>query len=136
MRIYATGNAAYAAPASAPRRAPRNAFSVGGDEPADAPRAASAPRAAVSLDSLMAIQAFEDPAERRRRSLKHGNRLLDVLDELKLGVLAGTLDQNALGRLQALSEQLKESSGDPRLDGVIAEIALRAAVELAKFTRR
>jgi hypothetical protein len=32
-------------------------------------------------------------------------------------------------------EQRRDTSGDPRLDGIIAEIELRAAVELAKLGR-
>lgn len=39
--------------------------------------------------------------------------------------------------LQAIASRLSEragSSGDPRLDGLIADIELRAAVELAKLS--
>ena len=67
---------------------------------------------------------------RRRRAVKHGRRALNALDELKLGLLAGTLDQGT--RLKSVATDFKDGSGDERLDSVLAEIDLRVAVELAK----
>jgi hypothetical protein len=81
---------------------------------------------------LIALQGIEDPVERRSRAVKHGRRALDALDELKLGILSGTLDQATLLRLKSASADLKNGSGDERLDGVLSEIDLRVAVELAK----
>jgi len=84
------------------------------------------------IDALIALQGIEDPTERRRRAVKHGRRALDALDELKLGLLSGSLDQGTLLRLKAVAGDLKDSSGDDRLDQVLREIDLRVAVELAK----
>jgi hypothetical protein len=84
------------------------------------------------IDALMALQGIEDPAERRRRAVKGGRTALDVLDELKLGLLGGALDQSTLLRLKSAATDLKGPSGDPGLDGVLAEIDLRVEVELAK----
>ena len=78
------------------------------------------------------MQGIEDPVERRRRAVKHGRRALDALDELKLGLLSGTLEQGMLLRLKAVAVDLKDSSGDEKLDQVLGEIDLRVAVELAK----
>ncbi len=55
-----------------------------------------------------------------------------MLDELKLGLLAGTLDQGTMLRAKAVAADLHDASGDDRLDAVLAEIDLRVAVELAK----
>ena len=84
------------------------------------------------IDALIALQGIEDPLERRRRAVKHGTRALDALDELKLGLLSGTLDQTTLLRLKAVAADLKDGSGDAGLDQVLSEIDLRVAVELAK----
>jgi Class II flagellar assembly regulator len=84
------------------------------------------------IDALIALQGVEDPVERRRRVVKHGRRALDALDEVKLGLLSGTLDQGTMLRLKAVAADLKEGSGDTRLDSVLAEIDLRVEVELAK----
>ena len=72
------------------------------------------------------------PSERRRRAVKHGRRALDALDDLKLGLLSGTLDQGTLLRLKSAAADLRVGSGDEKLDQVLAEIDLRVAVELAK----
>jgi hypothetical protein len=134
MRIQATGTAALAPNAAAPRRGAREAFRVADDGPARA-GSAGGPRAVASLDALIALQSVEDSTERRRRSVRRGQTALDALDELKLGLLAGALDAGALARLENLSAGLGEASGDAGLDGVMAEIRLRAAVERAKFSR-
>ena len=84
------------------------------------------------IDALIALQGIEDPVERRRRVVKNGRRALDALDELKLGLLAGTLDQSTMLRLKSVAADLHDMSGDDRLDQVLAEIDLRVAVELAK----
>ena len=52
---------------------------------------------------------------------------------LKLGLLSGTLDTAALARLISVAAGLAESTGDPGLDTVLAEIELRVEVELAKI---
>lgn len=136
MRVYATGGAALAAPAAGPRRASGGGFAVVDGAAAPGVRTASGPRAVASLDALMALQAFQDPTERRRKAVKRGRSLLDALDEIKIGVLGGTLDASAMTRLRTVAEAMGETTGDDRLDAVLAEIDLRAAVELAKFSRR
>ncbi len=111
---------------------PAGAFALSeGDAPAT-PAATVALRTVGGIDALIALQGIEDPVERRRRAVKHGRRALDALDELKLGLLAGSLDRATLLRLQAAAADLKEGSGDDGLDRVLGEIDLRVAVELAK----
>jgi hypothetical protein len=69
------------------------------------------------IDALIALQGVEDPMERRRRSLKGGRNALNVLDELKVGLLGGVLDHSTLLRLKSAAMELKSPSGDPGLDG-------------------
>jgi hypothetical protein len=137
MRVYGTGNAAApgAGPAAA-RRAGGGRFTIADPETARAPAAAAATRTIASLDAIMALQAYEDPLERRRRAIKQGESALDALDELKVGLLAGSLNQAALSRLVTVAEKLGEDAGDEKLNAILAEIGLRAAVELAKFGRK
>ena len=84
------------------------------------------------IDTLLALQGVDETVERRRRAVKRGRGALDALDALKLGLLSGTLDTAALARLKTVSAGLAEPTGDPGLDNVLAEIALRVEVELAK----
>ncbi len=96
-------------------------------------RATLAPKATANIDALLALQGIEeDPAERRRRSVQRGRGALDVLDELKLGLLSGNLNGATVVRLRDAAANLKSSSGDPGLDAVLSEIELRMEVELAK----
>jgi class II flagellar assembly regulator FliX len=132
MRIYGTNGATAAnAPATA-RRAPGGTFSVSDQE---APRNAASTgglRAISTVDALLALQGVEDFKERKKRAVAKGRNALDVLDQLKVGFLDGSVDQSMLARLKVAGEGLSESSGDPGLDAVLGEIDLRVAVELAK----
>ncbi len=121
-----------ATPGGGPARVGRGLFAVASTRR----RRPQAPRLRLrtlgGIDALIALQGVEDPVERRRRAVKHGRRALDALDELKLGLLAGTLDQATMLRLKSVAADLQDGSGDDRLDQVLAEIDLRVAVELAK----
>ncbi len=55
-----------------------------------------------------------------------------MLDDLKIGLLSGSLDQSTVQRLRNAAADLKANSGDEGLDSVLAEIELRVEVELAK----
>jgi hypothetical protein len=132
MRIQGPNAAQLAAPAASAQRPGGGTFTLSEGEAARATGAAVALRTVGGIDALIALQGLEDPAERRRKAVKHGRRALDALDELKLGLLAGTLDHGTLLRLKSAATDLKGSSGDETLDGVMAEIDLRVEVELAK----
>ncbi len=117
----------------------RRAQSAGGSGFA-LPAAESEPRRAAStqgmaaaggLEGLLALQIVEDPLLRRRRSAQRGRTMLDLLDSLKLALLSGRVPRETLHRIARTMRQ-REPSGDPVLEGIIAEIELRAAVELAK----
>ena len=117
------------------RAAPRRAGGFSVDE-SDAPKStqpAASLRTIGGIDALIALQGQDDPAERRRRAVKRGRTALDALDELKIEVLGGTLGPSTLLRLKSATADLRDASGDDRLDSVLAEIELRLAVEIAKM---
>ena len=91
---------------------------------------ASAPVAA--LDTLIALQEVTGDGQERRRAVDRGQTLLDLLDALKLDVIAGIEDPRNLTRLRDLAGQQRDHVAEPQLQGVLDEIELRAAVELAK----
>ena len=99
----------------------------------------AAPAAGVtgvsSIDALLALQAVGDPTERKRRAVGRASRILDVLDEVKIALLDGEVSPGALDRLMGAVREQREQTEDPRLEGVLDEIELRAAVELAKVGR-
>ena len=86
-----------------------------------------------SLQALIALQEVGTPLERRRKAAARGNRMLDALDSLKLGLLEGEVPRSAMEGLARDAREQRSLTDDPRLDAVLAEIETRAAVELAKL---
>ncbi len=108
-----------------------------GPSPAAVPRAAG-PAVLTSLNAVLAAQqldAVEPVGERRRRAIRRGERLLDLLDELRRGLLDGHVPAGLCARLRRLLEERVEGLEDPELARVLAEVELRAAVEAAKLER-
>jgi hypothetical protein len=132
MRIYGPNATALASAPKSARRAAAGGFAVSEEEAPHNTPATSSLRSISTLDALLALQGVEDPTERKKRAVAKGKNALDILDDLKVAVLDGSLDPSTLARLKVASEGLTESSGDPGLDTVLGEIDLRVAVELAK----
>jgi hypothetical protein len=133
MRILGPNGTTLGTHASSTRRTGSSGFAL--PEPstiAEEVRSTAAPKAAANIDALLALQGVEDPVERRKRSVARGRGALDVLDELKIGLLAGNLEASTVARLRDAAANLKTSSGDAGLDAVLSEIELRVEVELAK----
>ena len=133
MRIYGPNGTTLGVPANQARRTGSGSFVLPDSSPAQGALSAAAPKAAAGIDGLLALQGIEeDPVERRKRSVARGRTALDVLEDLKIGLLSGKLDGATVMRLRDAAANLKSSSGDPGLDAVLSEIELRVEVELAK----
>ena len=132
MRISGPNGLTLGSPAGSVRRTGSSGFSLPDMASATEARGTLAPKAAAGIDALLALQGIEDPLERRKRSVQRGKRALDVLDDLKIGLLSGSFDASTVNRLRDAAASLKSSSGDPGLDTVLSEIELRVEVELAK----
>jgi hypothetical protein len=111
--------------------------------PSMASGAAAAPTASASgmsgvggVSALMALQGVEDVTERRRRAISRGGGLLDRLEELKLALLQGEAGEGALDRLSRTLREERPIDADAGLNGLLDQIDLRAAVELAKAELR
>ena len=101
-----------------------------------APAMARGPAALSSVDAIVALQAVDDPGERRRKAVQQGSDALDALDELKIALLSGHLSPEKLNQLQAIVEDYKGGELDPELAEVLRGIDLRARVELAKHSNK
>jgi hypothetical protein len=132
MRVYGPNGTALASAPAAGRRSVSGEFTVSEQETPRNAAAAGSLRAVSTVDALIALQGVEDPRERKKRAVARGRRALDVLDNLKIALLDGSVDQSTLARLKVAAEGLTEETGDPGLDTVLGEIDLRVAVELAK----
>lgn len=130
MRIEAQPPVQRAQPAKsgAARRAEGFASLVGSERSAAA--STSAPVGLVG--GVFAVDEDSDAASGRSRGLVASHDLLDELEGVRRGLLAGVL---GIGRLSSLAEKLDRmpQGGDPALAAIIDEIRLRVAVELAKL---
>ena len=107
---------------------------IAGDAPASASAVGgNAPIAAG--DPLLLLQGVADstsePAHRRARPSRPV--LPRGLDEIRHGLLLGSIPRESLSDLARMARLRKENATDPRLAEVLGEIELRAEVELAKL---
>ena len=91
--------------------------------------------AVASVDTLLALQEVGDVPTNGEQARRHGEALLNQLDELRFALLTGTMPVSRLERLARALEARNEEIADPHLAEVVAEIELRAVVELAKLGR-
>jgi hypothetical protein len=87
----------------------------------------------ASMDALLALQEVPDSTDRRSAGVRRGQDLLDQLDEIRFALLTGAMPIERLGQIVKLVRARREAFDDPKLAGILDEIELRAAVELAKL---
>jgi len=104
-----------------------------GGEPPTAGVGGNAPISAV--DALLSLQEVGDPTSEQAnaRARARGQVLLERLDEIRHGLLMGTIPRRTLDELARTAREQRASAADPRLAEVLDEIELRAEVELAKL---
>ena len=111
-------------------------FTVGIDPAAGGPVPAGAGE--VSLEGMLALQeadgalAREGHATRDRKARRRGRALLEALAGLQRGLLAEGAAVDTLRRLAQLAAEPEEAA-DPALGLILAQILLRARVELARY---
>ncbi len=89
-----------------------------------------------AVDSLLVLQEVPDATSGTSRAKLRAQDLLDHLDEVRHGLLSGALSCQMLDRLARIARSERQSVDDPRLQELLDEIELRAAVELAKYSSR
>jgi hypothetical protein len=107
------------------------ASELGGDAAATQSAASTSPSSAI--DALLALQEVDDATSGRKRAIRHANDLLDRLDAIRLGLLTGSIPKDQLERLARLARDGRPQVADPQLAEILADIELRAEVELAKL---
>ncbi|MFN9355801.1 MAG: flagellar assembly protein FliX [Alphaproteobacteria bacterium] len=85
------------------------------------------------VDALLALQGVASPAGERQRAVRRGRDMLDMLDDIRRGLLEGAVSESTLKRLAGLANTKREDFVDPGLSQVLDDIDLRARVELAKL---
>lgn len=136
MKISGPNSVSGPAAGPAARRTGGEGFSLGD---ADDAGAASGPArslgvgAVSTVDALIALQEVDQPLGRRRKAVRRAGRILDELDRLKLGLLAGEVSEGDLRRLTLAVREQREATHEPELEALLDQIEARAAVELAKL---
>ncbi len=105
-----------------------------GDEQ-DAAAAVSAAPVVSAIDALLSVQEMSGDDERNAQAKARGEALLQKLDELRDGLLAGHLSPEGLDALMVLVKSQRALTSDPDLTETLDAIELRARVELAKLGR-
>ncbi len=98
--------------------------------------ATSATQNIAALDVLLNAQSSEDPTERaaRKRMTARANAILTTLDDLRMGMLTGTLTVGHMIDVADVVAGHREKIHDPHLTTILDEIDLRAQVEIAKLS--
>ena len=109
MRIYGPNGAAVATAPATARRTAGGTFTVSDQEAPRSAAAAGGLRAISTVDALLALQGVEDFKERKKRAVAKGRNALDVLDQLKIGLIDGTVDQGMLARPGCFSDHIRRA---------------------------
>ncbi len=90
-----------------------------------------------SSDALLAIQMAGDGEEQeiRKKLLKRGKNLIEKLEEIRDGLLLGSISRESLINISRMVKERRYESADPRLKEIMDEIELRVEVELAKLMK-
>ncbi|HSZ12162.1 MAG TPA: flagellar assembly protein FliX [Rhizomicrobium sp.] len=121
------------------RRASKSSSTGSGDfklsDTSDTPRASTVtgPGPIAAVDNILMLQGMDDSTSGRSRAIAHGAGLLEMLDEVRDGLLAGGIPRITLNRIANAVSRRHDGFADPKLQGVLDEIELRARVELAKL---
>jgi hypothetical protein len=116
----------------APGRSGGTGFAAHVQAPQTGPAGVAAPSPLAALSTVLAAQEAQDGPGAHRRALARGRSLLDELDQIRVGLLEGTLPEVSIRRLAGLLQAARPAVAEAKLEAVLDEIELRAAVELAK----
>lgn len=105
------------------------------EEPASAGQV-KGPSPLAPVDALIALQEVGDATTGRKRAMRRGQEMLDLLDGVRQGLLLGGISRHKLDALIHAVKSERSAIDDPRLQQILDEIELRAAVEIAKYDSR
>lgn len=111
------------------------AFSSALSGPDDVAQASNVggPSPLATVDALLSLQEVPDSTTGRSKGLNRANDMLDLLEDVRKGLLLGAIPVANLKTLAALARSQKQDLQDQQLSEILEEIELRAEVELAKL---
>jgi hypothetical protein len=88
---------------------------------------------AGAISGVLGVQEVDDATAHASRGKLRAQDILDRLDDLRIQLLTGALSREKLLQLAKVVSNKRAEVTDPRLMEILAEIDLRAQVELAKY---
>lgn len=88
-----------------------------------------------NIGALLSAQEVDGPKTQAEFAVKRGNDMLDMLDQLKVGLLSGRVAPKTLNKLRTLATNTYKLDDNKDLKKVLHSIELRAEVELAKLAQ-
>ena len=106
-------------------------------EGTDTARGTAAAHSIATIDTLLAAQGAEDPAERaaHRRMRERAGKLLQELDNIRVALLTGRLTVGHVIDIADVVAAHRERVMDPQLTAILDEVDLRAQIEIAKMRK-
>ncbi len=95
------------------------------------PPSGTSPLTAVS--SLLSLQEMPTSSEGRSKGLARAEDLLQHLEMIRHGLLAGQIPKHKLKDVVAAVSREQERTDDPALGEILNDVELRVKVELAKL---
>lgn len=143
MKLTGIGGASAAGPASKTAKTTRTsgsgfAESLASLDQAEETQGVESPAAVGGIAALIATQQVGDALDReaKKRLVDYGNDLLDKLEELRHGLLLGSIPKDRLIAMAQMVRSRRDHIPDPHLAELLNEIELRVEVELAKLSSR
>jgi hypothetical protein len=133
LRITGLGQTTSVSGAGRKKTSAAGGFSAALDLDETTAAAATVNAMPVTALGLLALQEAPTATASRSKGVARAEELLDQLNEIRRGLLAGVLPAGQLQGLLTSVRDRKLTTDDPRLNGLLEEIELRAAVELAKL---
>ena len=89
---------------------------------------ASSSSSLAAIDALIALQEVPDPLAGRSKAARRGRDMLDLLEDIRDGLLQGGISLATLNRLLQLVNVKREEFAEPGLSALLDDIELRARV--------
>lgn len=111
---------------------------LSGDTKSEASSGAGGAAPLTPLDALLSLQEVPDSTSGRSKGLARANDMLDLLEEVRRGILLGAISAPKLKMLAELARNQRQNrdpslKADEKLNEILNDIELRSEVELAKL---
>jgi hypothetical protein len=105
------------------------------DEEVEAANTVSQPIGVAQVGGVLSLMEISPEEELARANYHRGEEVLDLLEQYRRGMIAGKLNYAAVEEIEQKLAHEREKTAIAGLEGIVDDIEIRAAVELAKVKR-